>query len=89
MCVYARKPVNMCESGYTTILIYSLRVCACVRACVRVWGVGGGWGGGGACVNACVRAGDSVSARVFVFQCVSVSLCFALLNMISNVLFCY
>ena len=78
MCVYARKPVNMCESGYTTILIYSLRVC------VRVCGWWVGW-----CVRACVRAGDSVSARVFVFQCVSVSLCFALLNMISNVLFCY
>ena len=52
MRVYARKPVNMCESGYTTILIYSLRVCvrACVRVCVCVWE------GVRACVRACVQA---------------------------------
>ena len=52
---------------------------ACVCVCV---------GGGGGCVHtcACMRAGDSVSAvRVFLFQCVSVSLCFFRLSMSSNV----
>ena len=32
------------------------------------------WGGGGG-GGACLRSGDSVSARVFTYQCVSVSLC--------------
>ena len=40
------------------------------------------------CVCASMCAGDSVSARVFVFQYVSVSFCFVWLSMISNVLLC-
>ena len=47
-------------------------ICLCWHVCV--WG---GWGGGCVHTCACMRAGDSVSVvRVFLFQCVSVSLCF-------------
>ena len=48
------------------------------------WGRGG-WVG--ACLYACW--GDSVSARMFVFQCVSVSLNFVWLSMRSNLWLCY
>ena len=41
------------------------------------------------CVRARVLGSDYVNARVFVFQCVSVSLCFVWLIMCSNVLLCY
>ena len=40
-----------------------------------------------ACV--CMRTGDSMNARVFVFQCESVSLCFVWQSMCSKVLLCY
>ena len=57
--------MNMCVSGYTSILIYiqSTRVCVCV------------WGGGGGrvCVRACVRACRRLcECEGTVFECVSV-----------------
>ena len=49
-------------------------VCVCGLVCV-------------VCVRVCVEV--TASARVFVFQCVSVSLCFVRLSMSSKVLLCY
>ena len=47
-------------------------ICLCWYVCVC-----GGGRGGSVHTCACMHAGDSVSAvRVFLFQCVSVSLCF-------------
>jgi len=51
--------------------------CACVYVCVCVR----------ACI--CVFVQATVIARVFVFQCVSVSLCFVWLSMFSNAILCY
>ena len=56
-----------------------LCVCVCVCVCARAR----------ACVPAWVREGKPVSARVFVFQYVSVSPSFVWLSMSSNLLLCY
>ena len=56
--------MNMCVSGYTSILFYIQSTCVCR------WGVGGG------CLCAFVRAGDSVSARVLYLSVCSNLLCY-------------
>ena len=47
-----------------------------------MWVCDSGW----VCDSVCVRAGESLSARVFVFQSVPVSVCFVLLSVSRN---CY
>ena len=63
------------------IQVHTLCVCVC-------------WGGGWGVVFVCMRAGNCECEGIcvsdmFVFLCVSVSLCFVWLSMSSNVLLCY